>query len=135
MTREASLRTHLLPPRSIARGALSSAVATGSDFALVALMIGLLSVQPSVATFVGCLAGGAIHFGLSRSWTFASQARPGPQALRYLLVTTSSAALNALLIGALLLWPGVSYPLAWWLVRGTVFTAWSHRLNRDFVFR
>lgn len=127
------------PPRVLGRGGLartvvSSAAATGSDFALVAVMVSGFALWAPAATFVGCVLGGIVNFTVNRIWAFASDAPTGPQALRYLFVTTSSAVLNSGLVAVFLLLPGVPYVIAWWLVRGAVFATWSFPLNRDYVF-
>jgi putative flippase GtrA len=127
-------RGSALGPGSFARNAVSSAVATGSDFALVALLVSGFLVSPPIATFVGCVLGGIVNFTVNRVWAFGSDAPTGPQALRYLFVTSSSAVLNSGLVFVLLLLPSVPYALAWWLVRGAVFAFWNFPLNRDYVF-
>ncbi len=125
---------HVFGRGGIARNAVSSALATGSDFALVALLVAWASVSPPIATFIGCVLGGIVNFTVNRVWAFGSDAPTGRQAVRYLFVTSSSAVLNAGLVAALLLFPGLPYAIAWWLVRGAVFATWNFPLNRDYVF-
>jgi putative flippase GtrA/phosphatidylglycerophosphate synthase len=124
----------LLGQRGLLRNVVSSALATGSDFALVALLVSGLAVSPPIATFVGCALGGLVNFSVNRVWAFGSNAPTGRQALRYLFVTSSSAVINSGLMAVMLLVPDVPYVLAWWLVRGAVFAAWNFPLNRDYVF-
>jgi putative flippase GtrA len=119
---------------SIGRSAISSALATASDFALVLVLVAWLGASPPLATFVGCVLGGVVNFTVNRFWAFGSDAPTGRQALRYLFVTASSALLNAGLMAAVLLLPAVPYAIAWWLVRGVVFLSWNYPLHRDWVF-
>ena len=118
---------------SFGRYAATSALATATDFALAG-SLHTSGVGPATATFVGCVAGGAVAFRLSRSWTFqAGSARALPQMLRFLLVWATSALLNSTGVPALL---GLvrSFPLAWTLVRAAVYLGWNYPLSRWFVF-
>ena len=115
------------------RYALTSALATVTDFAL-ASSLHALGTTPGLATFFGCVAGGAVAFALSRRWTFqAGSGRALPQVLRFLFVWASSALLNSLGVPGLLAWV-TSFPLAWSLVRGAVYLGWNYPLSRWFVF-
>ncbi len=87
---------------AFARYALSSGLATGTDFAL-ASSLHRLGASPAIATFFGCVVGGAVAFSLSRSWTFkVGAARALPQLLRFLFVWATSALLNSAGVTALL---------------------------------
>ena len=119
----------------LGRNALSSAVATGSDFSLMAALVALVSVAPPIATFIGCLVGALVNFTINRLWTFQSRGLALPMAARYGLVSGGSAVLNASLVAALLQLPSMPYVVAWVLVRVTVFVAYNHPLQRRFVFR
>ncbi len=118
---------------SIFRNLTSSSVATLADFSLVAgLVAGGLGAP--VATLLGCVLGGAIHFTLGRYWAFRGDLKTSEQASRYLIVSGSSALLNSGLVAVLLLLPSMPYQIAWVLVRGAVFLTWNHPLSRDYVF-
>lgn len=115
------------------RYAITSALATATDFAL-ASSLHAAGTGAAAATFCGCVAGGGVAFGLSRSWTFqAGAGRAWPQVLRFLLVWATSALLNSSGVPALLSWVA-SFPLAWALVRGAVYLGWNYPLSRWFVF-
>ncbi len=115
------------------RYALTSALATVTDFALASCLHGVGS-SAAAATFFGCVAGGVVAFALSRRWTFqAGAGRPLPQVLRFLLVWATSALLNSSGVPALLSWVA-SFPLAWSLVRAAVYLGWNYPLSRWFVF-
>src|SRR3954468_14656376 len=115
------------------RYALTSALATVTDFALASCLHALGS-SAAVATFFGCVAGGLVAFALSRRWTFqAGAGRALPQILRFLLVWATSALLNSSGVPALLSWV-TSFPLAWSAVRAAVYLGWNSPLSRWFVF-
>src|SRR6188768_1233556 len=86
------------------RYAITSALATVTDFALAGSLHSA-GLGPAVATFFGCVAGGAVAFRLSRGWTFrAGSARALPQVLRFLSVWATSAVLNSAGVPAVLGW-------------------------------
>jgi putative flippase GtrA len=119
--------------RAFGRYALTSALATGSDFALAA-SLHALGVSPGLATFLGCVLGGSVAFTVGRGWTFrAGSGAALPQLSRFLFVWATSALLNASGVPALLGLVG-SFPLVWALVRGGVYLAWNYPLSRWFVF-
>jgi putative flippase GtrA len=119
--------------RAFGRYTLTSALATGSDF-VVAASLHAFGASPAAATFVGCAVGGAVAFGVGRHWTFrAGAGRALPQLLRFLSVWATSALLNSSGVPALLEWVD-SFPVAWVLVRGSVYLAWNYPLSRWFVF-
>ncbi len=115
------------------RYGLTSALSTATDFAL-ASSLHAAGAGAASATFFGCVAGGAVAFGLGRRWTFrASEGRALPQLLRFFLVWASSALLNSSGVPALLgLVP--SFALAWLMVRAAVYLGWNYPLARWFVF-
>ncbi len=115
------------------RYAATSALATATDF-LLASALHRASASAAVATFLGCVAGGAVAFRLSRIWTFKARgARALPQLLRFLFVWATSALLNATGVEALLSMTG-SFTLSWAVVRAAVYLGWNYPLARWFVF-
>lgn len=119
---------------SMLRNAIAGAVATGSDFVVVASLVGFALLPPAAATFVGCVAGAVINFSMNRVWTFGSDSPKAAQAGRYLFVSATSAVLNSGLVAVLLLLPEMPYQLAWILVRAAVYVTWNYPLHRDYVF-
>jgi putative flippase GtrA len=115
------------------RHSLTSVLATSTDFAL-ANSLHALAASPTLATFLGCVAGGGVAFGLGRYFSFrAARARALPQLARFLFVWATSALLNSLGVPALLPLIG-SFSLAWLLVRGAVYLGWNYPLSRWYVF-
>jgi putative flippase GtrA len=115
------------------RYAATSVLATATDFALAG-SLHVLGASAAGATFFGCVAGGAVAFGLSRRWTFQAGSAPAlPQLLRFLFVWATSTLLNSSGVPALLTWVG-SFPVAWALVRAAVYLGWNYPLSRWFVF-
>ncbi|MCA9598805.1 MAG: GtrA family protein [Myxococcales bacterium] len=126
--------TRVLGRGGLIRNVVAAFVATASDFAVVALLVSRGVASPAIATVLGCVVGGIVNFSMNRIWTFASNQPTGPQAGRYLVVTTSSAALNGGLVAVLLLLDSVPYQLAWLVVRGAVFLTWNFPLQKNYVF-
>jgi len=115
------------------RYAATSALATATDFALAGSLHSA-GVGPATATLIGCVAGGAVAFRLSRSWTFqAGASRPLPQIVRFVLVWATSALLNSTGVPTLLEW-APSFAAAWLAVRAAVYLCWNYPLSRWFVF-
>jgi putative flippase GtrA len=118
---------------TLGRHSLASALATSTDFAL-ASTLHALGASPGAATFLGCVAGGGVAFGLGRHFSFrAAEARALPQLARFLFVWATSALLNSSGVSGLLPLVG-SFSLAWLLVRGAVFIGWNYPLSRWYVF-
>jgi putative flippase GtrA len=115
------------------RYAATSALSTATDFAL-ASALHAAGATAWLATFVGCVAGGSVTFGLSRRWTFrATGSRALPQLLRFLFVWATSALLNSTGVPTVLRWV-TSFSLAWAIVRAAVYLGWNYPLSRWFVF-
>lgn len=114
--------------------ALAGAIATGIDFAVVWVLVELLSLSPALATALGCVVGGVVNYSLNRVVTFRSTGAKVPQMARYTLVSATSALLNSGGVWLLTLHPELSYVVGWWLVRGVVYFAWNLPLQRDYVF-
>jgi putative flippase GtrA len=120
---------------SLARSIAAAAFATSADFTLVVVLVSGAQVAPALATGLGCAAGAAVNFLLSRVWAFASFGPLPGQVLRYSLVSASAMLLNSGGVGAAVLLPGFDYRIAWWLVRCLVFLLWNYPLHRHYVFR
>ncbi|HVK68020.1 MAG TPA: GtrA family protein [Polyangium sp.] len=121
--------------RSLPRTIAVSALATALDFAVVQMLMIGTGAPPPLATGIGCVAGGIVAFTLSRVWAFEAEAGPrGSQAMRFLFVSGSSAALNAGGVAVLLFLPAMNDRLAWVLTRLVVFVTWNYPLLRDHVF-
>lgn len=123
-----------LQQRSFVRGALTSSVATASDF-VAANLLHRLHVPAAAATVLGCMVGGGVAFGLNRTWAFhARDERKRTQLVRFLFVWATSALLNAAGVSLFLL-PGGHFTRAWLVTRGLVYLGWNYPLLRYFVFR
>jgi putative flippase GtrA len=123
-----------LQRRTFIRGALTSSIATASDFVAASLLHGL-RVPAAAATILGCVVGGVVAFALNRNWAFhARDGRKRTQLWRFGFVWASSALLNAAGVAAFLLLDG-PFIRAWLVTRGLVYLAWNYPLLRYFVFR
>ena len=120
--------------RRLVPATVSALVATAADLGLVMLLVGVLDCTAALATAAGCLLGGGINFAMNRRWTFASTAQKAPQAMRYTIVSGTSALLNSAGVALVMLAPLPDYRLAWVVVRGLVFVCWNFPLQRDYVY-
>jgi putative flippase GtrA len=125
-----------LQRRTLLRSMLTSAAATASDFAAAHALHGV-KIPATAATVLGCAVGGIVAFALNRYWAFhAREGRKRTQVARFLLVWATSAALNAVGVGLLLMLPGGGhFTHAWLITRGAVYLGWNYPLLRWFVFR
>jgi putative flippase GtrA len=123
---------------SFARNAGAGLIATLADFALVTMLVSRFGVAPPLATLWGCGLGGLVNFAINRHWAFDSAASLHGSAVRYALVSATSALLNsagvALLLALGALTYALPYQLVWWLVRGLVSVLYNFPLQRRFVF-
>lgn len=117
----------------VSKNVVAAVVATGLDFGTVLLLIDR-GVAPWLATALGCVIGGVTNFLLNRRWTFRSDGPASQEALRYTIVSVSSALLNSGAVAALMLLPEVSAVVAWVIARVLIFSTWNHPLQRDYVF-
>ena len=122
-----------VPGGSFVRSAIVSVLATGTDF-VVASLLAHAAVASSLATFIGCAAGGMVAFTVNRGWAFRSQGHARSELFRFLFVWATSALLNSGGVGWLT-HLGLPFMYAWALVRGLVYSAWNYPLLRWFVFK
>ncbi len=120
--------------RRLLPAAISAALATCVDFALVVILVSRGGLSPALATALGCGVGGVTNFLLNRWWTFASRDKAMPQALRYALVSAASAALNSGGVALVIAFPAVDYRIGWLLVRALLFVCWTFPLQRGYVY-
>ncbi|MBN1961180.1 MAG: GtrA family protein [Deltaproteobacteria bacterium] len=118
----------------LARSQLSSLIATGVDFAIVALLLSL-RVHYLIAAVLGVLIGAGIDFSIKKWWAFA--ARGGMlhrQMLRYAMVSATSAGLNALI--AYILVDGLQMQefTGVAIAAAIVGIAWNYPMQRFHVF-
>ena len=125
---------NIMAKGAVGRSATSAATATAADFILATFLVHGAGVVPAVATFVGCVLGGFTNFLINRRWAYRAEGRYGPQAVRYVFVSGSSAVFNSGLVAVGMLIDGAGYVPVWLVARALVFVAWTHPRNRDFVF-
>jgi putative flippase GtrA len=114
------------------RTMIAGALATALDYALAWTLFSLTGLA-GLSTLLGCAGGGVTNYLLNRRWSFRSKAPVLSQALRYALVSGSSALLNGAGV-ELAVSSGLSYPLGWIAVRGLIFAGFTYPLFRFFVF-
>jgi phosphatidylglycerophosphate synthase len=108
--------------------------ATTMDLVLVAGLVHMQIFGPVLATGIGCVLGGMLHFGVNCRW---SKSRPGsrtPLARRYVFASASSAVLNMGGLAVMLMLPGIEWWISWIVVRLAVWITWNIPLHRDYVF-
>jgi len=118
-----------------ARANLSSAAATGLDWALVTGLV-WAGAHYLVAAAAGALAGAVADFTLKRHWAFdrAAKGKARAEGLRYLLVSAASLAWN--LAASWLLVSGLGLPPVPGVIAASavVGVAWNYPLHRLYVF-
>ncbi len=119
---------------SLLRHTVSAIVATGLDFVAVLAIVSMLGAPAWLATALGCAVGAVTNFSLNRVWTFGSKGNAGVQSWRYVLVSASSALLNAGGVALFMLHPELDYRIAWVFARVLIFLAWNYPLQKTWVF-
>jgi len=119
---------------SLARNAVSSGLATVADFTMVSLLVTAISLEPVLATVLGCALGAVTNFSINRAWVFQSRQHPMLRAGRYGLVSLFSAGLNTGGVALILLLPDTDYRIAWIVARLLVYLAWNYPMQRAYVF-
>lgn len=120
---------------SLVRVVIASVLATGCDFLLFYALMTWGGLPPWLATAPGRLLGAAVNYTINNVFSFNGRELPWQRtASRYALVSFSSALLDSGGMAILLLIPGLDPRLAWVLVHGAVFLAWSYPLLREYVF-
>jgi phosphatidylglycerophosphate synthase/putative flippase GtrA len=126
-----------LLPHGVAfpRSVVSSVVATALDFGVVTSLVAMLGMDAALATCLGAMAGAIANFSMNRLWAFdAGRGSGTSQALRYAVVSGSSALLNSAGVSLLQLAPLLDYRIAWGIVRIIVYVGWNYPLQRAWVF-
>jgi putative flippase GtrA len=128
------LRTELW--RTVARHQLAALASTNLDFASMIALVERLGVRPVLAAWLGATVGGVSNFALGRAWIFRRpRGHPAAQAVRYAVVSATSAGLNA--AGEHLLHDlgGMEYVVARLIGSVAVSLLWNFPTQRRFVFR
>lgn len=120
--------------RLLGRHQLAAAAATLVDFTMMIATVELGVAGPVIATGIGAASGAFTNFTVSRHWAFtgAASGAADRQAVRYLLVSAGSLALNV--VGVFALQGRAPYPLARVAVAILVSLVWNFPLHRHFVF-
>jgi putative flippase GtrA len=117
----------------VGRASLSSCVATASDYGLFVVLL-RLGCMPALATVLGCLLGGIVNFTVNRHWAFEGHGPLRGALGRYALVSSTSAAANALMVAIQTSGFGFAPRPAWGLARVLVFLLLTYPLFRGWVF-
>src|ERR1700734_3510205 len=83
---------------TLGRPQVASAIATVVDFPTMVLLVERAGVHAGWAAVMGAALGAVVNFFLGRVWVFRGTARNAlaPEALRYAMVSGTSALLNGL---------------------------------------
>jgi putative flippase GtrA len=120
----------------LGRHQIASLVSTAVDFGTMVLVVELLGVSPVAGTVAGATCGAVTNFQLGRHFTFRARGDGvAPQALRYAVVSATSAGLNALGEYGLHDRLKLQYFIARTMVAVAVSLFWNFPLQRYFVFR
>jgi putative flippase GtrA len=121
---------------SFSKSQLSSATATVIEYSLLFSMTELFHIWyvPSVAA--GAITGAIANFLINRHWSFrATHRRPGPQLLKYTIVSAGSVLLNTGGVYAMTEYLKIHYAISVVIVGLIVGFFYNFPLHRAFVFR
>ena len=122
--------------RTFLRHQAGSVITTAVDFTVMIFFVSVVGLKPAFGTACGAFAGAITNFTLGRRWIFQAQPdHPGPQALRYALVSGASLVLNSLGEHLLATVLGVQYVAARVAVAVLVSVGWNFPMQKSFVFR
>lgn len=122
--------------RTFFKANLASLLATGVDYIVAMLLFEAVVPNALLASLTGTLAGGILHFSLSRRYVFgAGSQRMSPQVLRYLLTWVGNVLLNVLLVYVLAEKLGIHFLLSKISSSILIFIAFNYPLHRRFVFK
>ena len=114
----------------------ASITATGVDF-LVSFILGrYFGCWYVLASAIGTIMGGLVHFAISRHWVFgASGANVFHQALKYILVWLVYLLLNTGLVFLLTQYGGINYLVSKMMVAVSLAVGYNFFLHKRFVFK
>jgi putative flippase GtrA len=119
--------------RSLAKFIVVGCFATGLQFAVMAALVQVSSVDPVLASAIGFSLSALANYQLNRVFTFASQ-RPHRQAIpRFVLVAGTGLFVNVVAMFLLVDLLRVPYLLAQVAASGLVLV-WNFLLNRHWTF-
>lgn len=123
--------------RTLTRSTIASVIATGTEFALLPILVHVLHVRDWVAFASVQFVANAITFLLYKYWAFdaANVGRLHAQYARQLVVFAGSLVLNTAIPSALTYRLHLEPVLAFAISQLLVYVAWNYPGNRYWVFR
>ena len=112
---------------------VSGSIAVGLHFSLLGFLVELLGINATLATTIGFLLSSLFHYTIQYFWVFSESNRYTHRLLRYTIVTTATAALNAGLVSLFHFTWGLKYLLAQLLVT-VLIVLLNYLANRHFTF-
>jgi putative flippase GtrA len=126
------------PPhtRTLAKSTIASIIATGSEFAILPLLVHVLHVRPWIAYFSVQFVANAITFVLYKYWAFeaANIGRVQVQYAKQLIIFAGSLVLNTLIPSLLSYRMHLEPVLAFAISQVLVYLSWNYPGNRYWVF-
>jgi len=114
----------------------NSLISSVVDFLVTVMLVELFSVWYLTASVIGTVSGGITNFCIGRNWVFgASEGKPLPQAVKYLMVWVGNLLLNAGGVFLLTQYGQVNYVLSKVLTALVVGFTYNFFLQKKFVFR
>ena len=121
---------------SFFRSQIASITATAADYLTFFVLEAVIGVYYPIASAIGNILGAIVNFSMGRWWSFKSKDhRWIRQALKYALVSLSSAAINTWGLIVLVERFGLDEYLSKVVVGITVGIIWNFPLFRYFVFK
>jgi putative flippase GtrA len=106
---------------------------TSAHYALLYSLVQWAHAAPVAATTAGFVAGAIINYALNYRYTFKSRKRHSEAALKFLLVATAGAVLNASVMQIGITKSSIDYMLVQLLATGIVLV-WNFLANRLWTF-
>ncbi len=120
---------------TLGRHQIGATAATIVDFGTMIACVQVLRMEATWATGIGASLGAITNFSLGRAWIFPNHSgHVAHQALRYAMVSVTSAGLNVL-GESLLVGERIQYVVARIMVSIAVSLLWNFPMQRGFVFR
>lgn len=122
--------------RSFLKANIASCIATLVDFLITMMVFRWLQLGAVTASVIGNLAGGVLHFSISRHFVFkATAGRIDYQVFRYLLIWGGNIFLNMVGVYVLADKCEVHYLLSKIISSLVVFVGFNYPMHRMFVFK
>jgi len=114
----------------------ASVIATVVDFLITILLVKFFGCWYVIATAVGTIGGGIMHFSMGRHWVFsAADGKIHTQALKYFLVWGVYILLSTAFVFIITNYAGLNYIVSKIIVSVLLSISYNYILHKKFVFK